>query len=199
MLSVLESRISSGKVESTLGYIDSLPEGEIKALARRNIVSAWRDFDYSAVSQWASVIDDPELRAKTINDIVRNTDTKDAVKAAEFISSLEGEEQQKAIWYFGGQVRFDEPDLYMDVVAKYEDGGLESASLGFIGPEIASNDPDYAIALAQRIPPGKTRRRVFGDIAERWAKSEPVAAAEWASSIADPEDREAALSNLQEK
>ena len=78
------------------------------------------------------------------------------------------------------------PSLYMDVVAKYEDRGLESASLGFIGCEIASNDPDYAISLAQRIPPGKTRRRVFGDIAERWAKSEPVAAAEWASSIADP-------------
>ena len=187
---------SSGKIKSILEDLEKFPEGELEKDTRNRMLKAWRKLDFDAARQWVSGISEDELRREMIAQLVRGTDAKDAKKSAEFILSLQGEEQQKAIYAFGGDVEFHEPELVMDIRAKYEDGDL---SLGFIGAGIAVNDPDYAISLAHRMPPGKKRRRVFADIAKYWARSEPVPAAEWAASIPNPKDREAALNQLQEK
>ena len=87
MMSVLESRISSGKVESTLGYIEFFPDGKLK---KRLLAIEYCQRLEDLISMLLANgfrINDPELRAKMINAIsLGGTDAKDATKAAEFIS-----------------------------------------------------------------------------------------------------------------
>jgi hypothetical protein len=210
---ILAQADPAARIRALLAFADEVPTGEIAA-AIQQLRGSSPDWDpdtraaiHLLLTRWAREAPDQALASLQTLD-----PTKQGGDATSILAGIAATDPQRAVkWlndpanrmtafpligqFLAGSIAKEwarqDPEAAVDWASKLPDSQRTGAYIGLMGT-LASTDPRTASTLVARLEDGGPRREAIRNIATAWAKQAPVAAMDWAQSLAG-EDRKSAM------
>ena len=203
----------AARIRALIAFADEVPTGEIAAAIQQLRASSpdWDPDTRAAIhlllTRWASEAPEQALASLQTLD-----PTKQGGDATSILAGIAATDPQRAAkWlndpanrmtsfplighFLAGSIAKEwarkDSEAALDWASKLPDSQRTGAYIGLMGT-LASTDPRTASALVTRLEDGGPRREAIRNIATAWAKQSPLAAMDWAQSLAG-EDRKSAM------
>jgi len=175
-----------------LGACAGLPPGELQAACTAKAIGVWAETSPQAAMEWASHSLTGSIRQMAVAEAAGQWARQDPQTAAQWAAERENSTSAgTALSEVMGYWAETDPQGAAAWAAKLPDGSLKNAALSSLVLNWADQFPNEAATWAAT-QEGKPELLELAGSA--WAKTDPVGAATWASSLKNPESRSEILS-----
>jgi hypothetical protein len=159
--------------------------------ALQNLVSNWMQQDAEAALEWV-LANDEAVDATMLRSAAQNLARQDPMGAAAIVNRLP--EQHRAAWVIqvAGQYALADSTAAMTWLSQYQGQDFYEQALREAVMGTAQSEPRVAADLLLQAG-SEIQRGAASSVASSYARTEPRAAATWASNLADPVARSAAI------
>ena len=141
------------------------------------------------------LLDGPAL-AHVLGRLATDAVAQDPQRALAFGDGLEGKERAAFLGDFAkAWAAADGPAAWAWALQQPDAASRESMQEAVIGG-LADSDPISAAQRLAQLPPGPGRDKVLQQVGQAWGQSDTQAAFNWAGSLPNPQDRDAALASI---
>ena len=185
---IIQGMLVNG-VDDAMGFVQSLPEGEgdgrEKGYYMSMIAGEMIEQGLDTAQTWASTVTDPKLRSGAFTEVTRELMRDDREAAAEYIlKNSEDEAIATAANRLADSWAREDPEAVLkwadDLSGKAKAEAYEEAVESWV-----RESPEEVAEFIGDLDPSPERDSAVGAFAERVANDDPVAAMEWADTIAN--------------
>jgi hypothetical protein len=166
-------------------WSSSVQNAAIASSATKQVAAIWADNDLSAALDWAKAMQEGPPREAAIVAIGYEAARTNSLEAFDLAASLPPSSERDALLlHFVRQWSAVEPGEAVDWASRVPDTGLREQLLSAAAITAATQDPRGAASLiARNLTPGRLQDQAAVAIVERWAQTDPQAAAAWISQF----------------
>jgi hypothetical protein len=180
-------------------WATQLPPGTAHNDALQQVAIAWADSDPPTATRWICALPDDGAKSKVVLGVAYETARTDPVTALEVAGALEpSRDRDEALAHAVSQWGTANPAAAFDWAVQVADTALRQRLLAAIAVASAGQNPWPAATLvAGFLDPGQEQDRAAVSVVQRWASSDPQAAANWVAQFPNTPAGSAAAENLQ--
>lgn len=168
-------------------WVAALPESPVRVELLSHVAIMWAERDSGAALAWAGRLgagEGREAALKAVGYEAARTSPTNALKAAEAMDS--GAPRNQLILHAVNQWAVAEPWAALEWTQNIKEGGLRDELFAGIATAWAKLDGEAAARLATgTIRADEVARRAVVSVAQRWHRTDPVAARAWIEWIPD--------------
>ncbi len=182
------------------GWASQLPPGALSSAALGQAAIAWGDSHPQAAAQWVQSLPEGAGRQSAVLGFAYEAARTDPVSALTLTAGLTpSPERDNALVHAASQWAATDPAAVAAWVREVPDDPLRERLLEAVAVAVAAQDaPAAATMAASALPPGGEQDRTAVAIVQRWAQTEPEAAAAWVAQFPDTPAKAAAETYLLE-
>ena len=176
----------------------SLSEGSMRPISLEQVAIVWSGQDLAGSSEWARTLKVETERDETLRMIAHEAVRTEPVTALAMAFELPaGEPRDQLVLRAASEWATTDPKSAVDWARQISDHTLRDSVLADMAVAWGNRDAIAAATLATKeLPPGRLQADTFIAIVQRWAQTDPQAAAQWVAGFPESAMREAALDNL---
>ena len=162
-----------------------------------SMVGTWAQQSPDEALRWA-LANVERLDRQAFEQMAQGIARADSARALGMLNQLPP--AQRPQWLAGvvQQMALNDANRAIEVVGQYRGQPEYAPAYNAMVLAVAQNDPPRAAGLLRDAPPGNPAQSTtaYMQIATTWSRSDPVAAADWAVGITDPQAQQRAISSV---
>lgn len=168
-------------------FATTLPPGSGRDFQIQDSVRRWAISDPNAAATWASALQDEKERNRAMVDLAEGWAQRSPEEAAAFVARLPaGDVQNRALDAVLAAWTKADPQSVLAWVGVFPEGDTHQRALQEVVTAWARRDTGGTEAWLGTLPAGNERDQAVAAYVGTVANTDPVSAARWAQSIADP-------------
>jgi hypothetical protein len=195
---LLVRRWAEADPKAVAAWAGSVDDAALKASLLRQAVAVWADKDLSAALEWAKTIPEGPSREATILAIGYEGARTNSFEAFDLTASLPPSAGRDALLlHLARQWSANEPAEAIEWANSVSDPALREKLISAAAISAATQDPVGAASLiATNLAPGPSQDQAAVAIVQRWAQTDPEAAASWVNQFPEGSVKTAASEAL---
>lgn len=175
---------------AAVAYFSALPPDGTRDAALRDIAGIFVDTDVAAALALVDRLSSDETKKEAQRDIINRWARKEPRAAADYClrKSLYTDEQGGALAQVLAEWATQSPEQALAWVRQIREEKVRGKLLGSIVYRMAGTDPELAAGQFAKLPVAN-QRDVASEIASRWSRLDPAAAAAWVVQLPEGEAR----------
>lgn len=194
---VAREALRGGDVQGAASWSDSLPNGDLKGAAMRQIADEFVKADPQSAAAWAERYADQDFAARAIEEVGEEWAEREPVAAVTWLQELpEGKGQAAGLSSAFGDWEDRDPSAAAEHLYSMPESPQRDAAISGFARGYAWQDPLTAIAWALDIGDPNLRNESITRAGQAFYRRDPEGAREWLESSAlQPEIKEAVLNS----
>lgn len=172
--------------------------GSARSEAVQTVAISWANEDLAAAAQWGRQLSSETERSDTLLNVAYEAARTQPVAALKLAQELPpGDNRSDLLVHAASQWAVQDPSAAADWARQIPEADLRERLLVEIAAASTDSDPVAAATLAtNELPPGKAQSDAVVAVVQRWAQTQPGAAAEWVGSFPAGAVRDTAMEEL---
>ena len=151
-----------------------------------DFVYRYADKDIEGAKAFVDQIEDRTLWNGAVSRLLSSWSNKDPIEAAQFAFTQEPTKGiESAMWSIGRELGEKDPQKGVDLALSQPQSSISDAMMKNVLNKWVNEDLEGAIAAINRIPSDRVDLTVYGEVAEKYAETDPQQGINWISTLTD--------------